>query len=328
MSTAASAATSIIGAAVPSARSPYSSAKTRAGERLAEDADPGRRAGKLGPRLHRAGLGVGQREPLREGDAEAGREYRQRREMAREDDRRLHRHRGEIDERAHDHHALDRDAAGKAARDQVADAVAGRKREEIEAVFGRRAAERVLHQEGRSGGDGEERARAETRLQHEGGKARIGEERAIVARERAAACARAVARLAQHRPSRERDRAAGREREPEHGAPSDMVGEQPAQGRREHRPERVGHGEIGYRLDEALGPVSVARHGAGDGDAAPRPHRLHEPPGDQHRDRSPRAPKARCRRERGRGPTAAPAGARTGPTGCRRRASPAPWSRA
>ena len=71
--------------------------------------------------------------------------------------------------------------------------------------------------------------------------------------------------------------AAGQQRKAEHAAPAEHIGQDAADDRRHHRPERAEHGEIGDRLHQVLGAIGVARDGARQRQRAAGADGLHQP---------------------------------------------------
>ncbi len=296
-------------------------------EHLREDAEPRRSAGKGRLDAHRAGLRIGHRQALREADQPAGQEDQQRREIAGQDQHGLAGKR--MKERIEPNSTMVSIGTRpeRWTEIQLPRRVADRKHQEIEPVFEAAFAEDVFHQERRGRGDGEEGEGQRARLQYIGDEAAAAEQRRVMrehASVRPSGLSAAMLRLEQHEIGQSEDRGAGDQREPERRAPAEDIDQQPAEGRRDHRPDRIGHGEIGDGLDQHFRSVSVAGDGAGEGEAAAGADRLDDAADDQHRRPMWRKPRVRCRARRARGRRAAPGGGRSDRRGCHRTASRSP----
>ncbi len=180
------------------------------------------------------------------------------------------------DGRAGKHHMVDGDPAAEPAGDPVAEAIASGEQQEIKAVFRRRPAQVIHHQEGGARRQAEERAGGQAGLQHVGHEQRPLQQLAEAAQDGRSLGGAFVAPvgLVQRDIGCHENDDAGREGESEDGAPAQGIGQETAERRRDHRPQRVSHGEIGDRLDQPFRAVGVARDGACQGDAAAGADRL------------------------------------------------------
>ena len=155
------------------------------------------------------------------------------------------------------------------------------KQQEVEPELGGRPVQQFGHQRGRRARHHHEGAGVESALQHEGVEAQPAEtaRRSFCSHALAASVAVGDRMGLVHRQiGGERDGAAGQQREAEHAAPAERVGQHAADDRRHHRPERAEHGQIGDRLDQLLGAKGVARDGAHQRQRAAGADRLHQPP--------------------------------------------------